>query len=87
MLQSIQEMPVHLAITIPGQLAHFSQERISFSHLTLFSTVRQMVFITNTSLHTLSFQWELSSERTAQVSMHTYNYGLLNEVIQIGGAY
>ena len=73
MLQSIQEMPVHLAITIPGQLAHLSQERISFSHLPLFSTVRQMVFITNTSLHTLSFQWELSSERTAQVSQHWVN--------------
>ena len=63
---------MHRAITILGQPAHLSQERISFSHLPLFSVVRRVVFITNTSLHTLSFQWELNSETAKKVSIHKF---------------
>ena len=34
--------------------------------------VRRVVFITNTSFHTLSFQWELNSETAKKVSIHKF---------------
>ena len=62
-----QSIPVYGSISIHGQLAKLSQQTISFGRLPLFSAVRRLVFVSNNSPHTLSYQWDLSSELAKEV--------------------
>ncbi len=59
-------MPLHGAISIPGQLAKLSQERVALGDIPLFSVVRRLVFVSNTSPHTLSFHWDYSPNQAAR---------------------
>lgn len=60
-------MPVHGSIAVKEKQAKLSHDSIWFGHLPLFAVVRRLVFITNSSKHTLSFHWELSSDRAKEV--------------------
>jgi len=60
-------IPAQGSISIPGQKAKLSQQAISFEQLPLFSAVRRLVFVSNLSAHTLSYNWELGSELAREV--------------------
>ena len=60
-------MPVHGSIAVKEKQAKLSHDSISFGHLPLFAVARRLVFITNSSKHTLSFHWELTSDRAKEV--------------------
>ena len=66
-------MPVHGSIAVKEKQAKLSHDSVSFGHLPLFAVVRRLVFITNSSKHTLSFHWELASDRAKEVysAIHT----------------
>ncbi len=66
LLPSSQSMPLHRAISIPGELAKLSQERVALGDIPLFAVVRRLVFVSNTSPHTLSFHWDYSPNQAAR---------------------
>lgn len=39
-----------------------SHEMISFGYLPLFATINRIVFLSNTTTHTMSYQWMLSDD-------------------------
>lgn len=48
--------------------AVLSLSHLAFSDVVLFSVTRRVVFVTNTTDHTLSFNWELESSGVSEVS-------------------
>ena len=69
---------------ILGELAQLSQESIAFDHLPLFAVLRRVVFIQNPSSHTLSFEWDLSSEKGQEVhELNTKNWCVLTYMYQL----
>ena len=60
-------MPIHGCIAVKEKQAKLSHDSISFGHLPLFAVVRRLAFITNSSKHTLSFHWQLTSDRAKEV--------------------
>jgi hypothetical protein len=60
--QDSTHTPVHRMIQLPGQLASISKELVNFGHISLFSCAREVIHLTNTSSHTVSFKWDLTDE-------------------------
>ncbi|XP_067934870.1 cilia- and flagella-associated protein 65-like [Watersipora subatra] len=54
-------VPVTQRVTVPGQTVVLSHERVSFGNLPLFSKTRKVVFMSNTSDHTISYSWHVSN--------------------------
>lgn len=65
-------MPVHGSIAVKEKQAKLSHDSISFGDLPLFAVARRLVFIINSSKHTLSFHWELTSDRAKEVLTNIY---------------
>ena len=59
------------AVTVPGQKVTLSQERIALGNLPLFSKMRKVVFMTNTSQHVVSFSWHVTNAVDQRVSKLT----------------
>ena len=53
-----------------GGIARLSQESLAFGALPLFAVKRAVVFVSNSSGHTLSFDWETGSGRASEVSRY-----------------
>ena len=53
-----------------GGIARLSQESLAFGALPLFAVKRAVVFVSNSSGHTLSFNWETGTGRASEVSRY-----------------
>ena len=60
-------------VSVPGQTVVLSHERVSFGNLPLFSKTRKVVFMTNTSDHTISYSWHVSNSGDEKVSINVDN--------------
>ena len=65
--QEIAKVPVKQLIHSEREIAVLSSNTISFEHLPLFSPARRITFLRNNSDRTLSFEWEIPSERITEV--------------------
>ena len=77
-------MPIHGSIAVKEKQAKLSHDSISFGHLPLFAVVRTLAFITNSSKHTLSFHWELTSDRAKEV--YCIHAVMLNSLLALNQA-
>ena len=67
-------VPAIQAVTVPGQNVVLSHERVSVGNLPLFCKSRKVVFMSNTSDHTVSFSWHVTNDGDQRVSCTMSGY-------------